>query len=175
MFDRNSKPIKWAWGDLGVNIVRPPMVADPARILKWISFPDSKSITIRFYPELGRAIAIITGCSEPLHVPLNMIQNASKNSGWDVDIVSDGEFDERNRTARLKFEQIDGVNQETATILIENGYFGYDDLSIVEPKWLSTIANLAIDLVDSIIEEADRSAENIGGDPIGGDLDPLDG
>ncbi len=175
MFERNRKSMKWTWADLGVNIVRPKMTAEPARVAKWLSFPDSESIKIRFYPNLGRAIAIVSGCSEPFHVPLSMIRDASRNSGWDVDVVSNVEFNELKRTARQKFKKIDSITTETATLLIENGYLGYDDLSVVEPEWLVTNANLTVETVGGIIDGAERLAYELGGDPIGGDLDPIGG
>jgi hypothetical protein len=173
MLKRNRNAMKWRWADFGVDVVRPQMVAEPERVTKWLSFPDSDCITVRFYPVLGRAIAVVYGCSEPFHVPLNMIRDASRNSGWDVEVVSNVEFDELSRSARQKFERIHGVTKEVATVLTENGFLGYDDLSVVDPEWLANIANLATEVVGGIIEEAERRAEERGGDPIGGDLDPI--
>ena len=175
MFDRNRKPIKWSWAELGVNVVRPQMIAEPDRVLKWISFPDAESIVVRFYPVLGRAIAVVHGCSEPFHVPLNMIRDASRNSGWDVEIVSNVEFAELIRTARQKFGTVDGIDAELVELLIENGYLGYDDLSVVAPDWLLEQSQLDIETIDRIIEDVETRAEELGDDSIGGDEPPLDG
>ena len=56
-------------------------------------------------------------------------------------------------------ENIDGMTEEIAQSLVEQGYLSYDDLAVIEPEDLMEIGNLTAEEVDHIVEQATRLAE----------------
>jgi N utilization substance protein A len=58
------------------------------------------------------------------------------------------------------FMQIDGMTEEVAQQLVEQGYLSFDDLSVIEPEALIEMGGYSEDQVNSIVEQAeDRAAE----------------
>ena len=56
--------------------------------------------------------------------------------------------------------QIDGMTEEVAQQLVEQGYLSFDDLSVIEPEALIEMGGYSEDQVNSIVEQAeDRASE----------------
>jgi N utilization substance protein A len=70
------------------------------------------------------------------------------------------ELERQIERAMEAFMQIDGMTEEVAQQLVEQGYLSFDDLSVIEPEALIEMGGYTEDQVNSIVEQAeDRAAE----------------
>ena len=111
---------------------------------------------------IGRAIALVSEENQSQAIGRfgQNVRLASKLSGWDIEIMTAGELERQIERAMEMFMQIEGMTEEVAQQLVEQGYLSYDDLSVIEPDALMEMGNWSEDEVDSIVEQAeDRAAE----------------
>ncbi len=110
---------------------------------------------------LGRAIVLVR--EDQLSLAIGRrgqnVRLASKLSGWDIEIMTQDELAESIDRAVQGFSAIDGVAQELAEKLVEEGFLSYDDLSIIEPDDLMEMGGLSEDQVNLIVEQAEARAE----------------
>lgn len=109
---------------------------------------------------LGRAIALVREDQRSLAIGRNgqNVRLASKLSGWDIEIMTREELDARLDSAIAAFSSLPGVSEELAERLVAEGYFTYDDLSVMEPSDLAQLAEMSEEEVLKIIAEAERRA-----------------
>ena len=55
--------------------------------------------------------------------------------------------------------ELQGMTDELAQRLVEQGYLSYDDLSVIEPDALMEMGGMTEEQVDAIVEQADARAE----------------
>lgn len=111
---------------------------------------------------IGRAIALVN--EEHLSQAIGRfgqnVRLASKLCGWDIEIMTAPELERQIERAMEAFMQIDGMTEEVAQQLVEQGYLSFDDLSVIEPEALIEMGGYSEDQVNSIVEQAeDRAAE----------------
>ncbi|MFP6667180.1 MAG: transcription termination factor NusA [Pirellulales bacterium] len=110
---------------------------------------------------LGRAIVLVR--EDQLSLAIGRrgqnVRLASKLSGWDIEIMTQEELGEQIDNAVSGFSALDGVAEELAVQLVEQGFMSYDDLSIIEPDQLMTMGGLSEDAVNKIVEQAEIKAE----------------
>ena len=110
---------------------------------------------------LGRAIVIVR--EDQLSLAIGRrgqnVRLASKLSGWDIEIMTQGELEESIDRAITGFCTIKGMNQDLAELLVGEGYLSYEDLSVIEPDDLMRIGNMTEEEVNAIVEQADTKAE----------------
>jgi N utilization substance protein A len=90
-----------------------------------------------------------------------MFQNsrsASRESGWDVDVMSQEEFEHRTTWFRLAVANLSGVDERLADRLVSEGFLSFADLSIIDPKDLCDYGHLSDDVVEQIIRQAETKA-----------------
>jgi N utilization substance protein A len=87
------------------------------------------------------------------------VRLASKLCGWDIEIMTNEELEQQIDRAVGGFMQIDGMNEELAQRLVEQGYLSYDDLSVIEPDALMEMGGLTEEQVDHIVAQAEVLAE----------------
>jgi N utilization substance protein A len=116
---------------------------------------------------LGRAIALVREDQRSLAIGRNgqNVRLASKLAGWDIEIMTRAELDQRLDSAITAFLSLPGVSEELAERLVAEGYFTYDDLSVIEPEDLAALGNLTEEEVKEIIAEAERRAAS--GESVG--------
>ncbi len=116
---------------------------------------------------LGRAIALVREDQRSLAIGRNgqNVRLASKLSGWDIEIMTREELDARLDSAIAAFTSLPGVSEELAERLVAEGYFTYDDISVMEPSDLAQLAEQGEEEVQAIIEEAERRAAEGGMSP----------
>ena len=131
---------------------------------------------------LGRAIVLVR--EDQLSLAIGRrgqnVRLASKLCGWDIEIMTADELNQQIERAVGGFSQLEGVTEELAQRLVEQGYLSYDDLSVIEPDALMEMGGLTAEQVDLIVEQAEvkageaevaaaeerrRSKEHIGQDP----------
>jgi N utilization substance protein A len=109
---------------------------------------------------LGRAIVLVR--EDQLSLAIGRrgqnVRLASKLCGWDIEIMTADELNEQIERAVGGFSSLEGVNEELAQRLVEQGYLSYDDLSVIEPDALMEMGGLTAEQVDVIVEQAEVKA-----------------
>jgi N utilization substance protein A len=110
---------------------------------------------------LGRAIVLVR--EDQLSLAIGRrgqnVRLASKLCGWDIEIMTQEELGEQIDRAVGGFSAIEGITEELATKLVEQGFMSYDDLSIIEPDALMEMGGLTAEQVDAIVAVAEAKAE----------------
>lgn len=110
---------------------------------------------------IGRAIVLVR--EDQLSLAIGRkgqnVRLASKLCGWDIEIMTEVELDEQIDRAVAGFSDLDGVHEELAQALVEQGYLSYDDLSVIEPDDLMELGELTAEQVDHIVSQAEARAE----------------
>ena len=110
---------------------------------------------------IGRAIVLVQ--EDQLSLAIGRrgqnVRLASKLCGWDIEIMTSGELEAQIERAVAGYSQIDGVTEEVAQSLVEQGYLSYDDLSVIEPDLFMEMSGLSAEDVDRIVEVAESMAE----------------
>jgi transcription termination/antitermination protein NusA len=109
---------------------------------------------------IGRAIALVS--EEQLSQAIGRygqnVRLASKLCGWDIEIMTADELEEQIDRAIKGFMEIDGMTDDLAQRLVEQGYLSYDDLSVIEPDALQQMGDLTEEQVESIVDQAELKA-----------------
>ena len=109
---------------------------------------------------IGRAIALVN--EEQLSQAIGRygqnVRLASKLCGWDIEIMTADELEEQIDRAIKGFIEIDGMTDDLAQRLVEQGYLSYDDLSVIEPDALQQMGELTEEQVESIVDQAELKA-----------------
>ena len=110
---------------------------------------------------LGRAIVLVQ--EDQLSLAIGRrgqnVRLASKLSGWDIEIMTQEELGDQIDRAVAGFSALEGLSEELAVKLVEQGYMSYDDLSVIEPDALMEMGGLTEEQVDAIVEQAERKAQ----------------
>ncbi|MDO5580341.1 MAG: transcription termination factor NusA [Planctomycetia bacterium] len=112
---------------------------------------------------LGRAIVLVQKDQRSLAIGRKgqNVRLASRLCDWDIDIMTREELDQILSNAVEDFLKIDGMSADLADCLVGEGYFSYDDLSVIEPPALMEMGNLTKDEADHITEQADFFADQL--------------
>src|SRR5262245_37129188 len=106
---------------------------------------------------IGRAIVLVR--EDQLSLAIGRkgqnVRLASKLCGWDIEIMTNEELEEQIDRAVAGFSQIEGMTEELAQRLVEQGYLSYDDLSVIEPDALMEMGGLTEEQVDVITNQAE--------------------
>ncbi|TWU49789.1 transcription termination factor NusA [Rubripirellula reticaptiva] len=106
---------------------------------------------------IGRAIVLVK--EDQLSLAIGRrgqnVRLGSKLCGWDIEIMTGSELEEQIERAVAGFSQIDGITEEIAQALVEQGYLSYDDLSVIEPDLFVEMSGLTPEKVDEIVEKAE--------------------
>jgi N utilization substance protein A len=109
---------------------------------------------------IGRAIVLVR--EDQLSLAIGRkgqnVRLASKLCGWDIEIMTNEELEEQIDRAVAGFSQIEGMTEELAQRLVEQGYLSYDDLSVIEPDALMEMGGLTEEQVDLIVNQAEELA-----------------
>lgn len=110
---------------------------------------------------LGRAIVLVS--EDQLSLAIGRrgqnVRLASKLCGWDIEIMTADELEQQIDRAVQGFSALDGMTEELAQRLVEQGFLSYDDLSVIEPDALMEMGGLTAEQVQHIVDQAERKAE----------------
>lgn len=110
---------------------------------------------------IGRAIVLVK--EDQLSLAIGKrgqnVRLASKLCGWDIEIMTGEELEQQIDRAVHGFLEIEGIDEELAQRLVEQGYLSYDDLSVIEPDAFMQMGSLTAEQVERIIELAEEKAE----------------
>jgi N utilization substance protein A len=109
---------------------------------------------------IGRAIVLVR--EDQLSLAIGRkgqnVRLASKLCGWDIEIMTNEELERQIDRAVAGFSRIDGMTEELAQRLVEQGYLSYDDLSVIEPDALQEMGGLSAEQVEHIVQQAEALA-----------------
>ena len=109
---------------------------------------------------IGRAIVLVR--EDQLSLAIGRrgqnVRLGSKLSGWDIEIMTGDELEEQIDRAVGGFSELDGMTEELAQRLVEQGYLSYDDLSVIEPDALQEMGELTEEQVNLIVDQAEQKA-----------------
>jgi len=110
---------------------------------------------------IGRAIVLVRDDQLSLAIGRRgqNVRLASKLCGWDIEIMTAEELEEQIERAVAGFSELEGVEEEIAQALVEQGYLSYDDLSVIEPDAFMEMGGLTAEQVDRIVAQAEERAE----------------
>ena len=112
-------------------------------------------------PMLGRVIVLVKDDQLSLAIGRRgqNVRLASKLVGWDIEIMTRDELNEQLDNSIAAFGAIPGAPEQLAENLVEQGFFSFDDLSVIEPDQLAELSGLSIEDCAPIIQYAeDESA-----------------
>ncbi len=109
---------------------------------------------------LGRAIVLVR--EDQLSLAIGRrgqnVRLGSKLCGWDIEIMTQEELGEQIDRAVGGFSELEGMTEDLAVQLVEQGFMSYDDLSVIEPDALSEMGDLSMEQVDKIVTQAEERA-----------------
>ena len=109
---------------------------------------------------IGRAIVLVREehLSQAIGKYGQNVRLASKLVGWDIEIMTSSELEEQIERAVEAYMQLEGMTEELAQRLVEQGYLSYDDLSVIEPDALMEMGGMTAEQVDLLVEQAETRA-----------------
>lgn len=112
-------------------------------------------------PMLGKVIVLVREDQLSLAIG-KMGQNvrlASKLVGWDIDVMTREELDQQLDSSVRAFSTIPQLSEDLAEALVSQGFFSFEDLSVIEPDHLQELSGLTPEECDLIVEQAEAEAE----------------
>jgi N utilization substance protein A len=153
-------------GELGVKTIQViPWSDDPKLLISNILQP-ARVEQVLICSMIGRAIVLVRDDQLSLAIGFRAqnVRLASKVCGWDIEIMTATKLEEQIGRGVLCFSKLEGITEELAQQLVEQGYLSYDDLCLIDPDDLMEMGSLTAELADHIIEQAECFAD--------GDIDP---
>ncbi len=110
--------------------------------------------------QIGRAIVLVRDDQLSLAIGKRgqNVRLGSRLCGWDIEITTQGELEQKIEKATRQFCEIDGLSEELANALVGQGYLSYDDLEVIEPDRLMELGDLTPEQVDAIVTQAEERA-----------------
>ena len=134
---------------------------DSLQVLVPNALEPAKVEDVILCPMLGKVIVLVH--EEELSLAIGKkgqnVRLGSKLVGWDIDVLTQERLDEQIDKTLEQFSAVPYMSEELIEKLIEEGFFTFDDLSVIEPDFLSELSGLPDDQCDTIVEYADKMAE----------------
>ena len=114
-------------------------------------------------PMLGKVIGLVRDDQLSLAIGKKgqNVRLASKLVGWDIHVMTQDMLAEQLDVSVAAFSKVDGVTDDLADSLVSQGFFTFDDLSVIEPDQLAELGELTPEQCDAIIEFADEESLRI--------------
>jgi N utilization substance protein A len=114
-------------------------------------------------PMLGRVIVLVKDDQLSLAIGKRgqNVRLGSKLVGWDIEIMTREELNEQLDKSIAAFSSVPGAPPQMAENLLEQGFFSFDDLSVIEPDQLAELSGLTLEECAPIIEFAEKEAERL--------------
>ena len=114
-------------------------------------------------PMLGKVIVLVR--EDQLSLAIGKfgqnVRLASKLVGWDIHVMTQDLLDQQLDKSIVAFCVVPEVTAELAENLVSQGFFTFDDLSVIEPDQLAEIGGLSDEDCDKIVEYADRESQRL--------------
>jgi N utilization substance protein A len=114
-------------------------------------------------PMLGKVIVLVR--EDQLSLAIGKkgqnVRLASKLVGWDIHVLTQERLDEQLDKSVTAFSAIPSVSEELAENLVAQGFFSFDDLSVIEPDQLAELGGLTAEECDAIVAYADEESARL--------------
>lgn len=114
-------------------------------------------------PMLGKVIVLVR--EDQLSLAIGRrgqnVRLASKLVGWDINVMTQESLDEQLDISIEQFSVVPKMPAEVVEVLVSQGFFTFDDLSVIEPDDLMEMGGLTQEDVDEIVAFADVESERI--------------
>lgn len=84
------------------------------------------------------------------------VRLASELTGVEIDILSESELQENEQQAKAQLQAIPGVGEQLADLLMEQGFFSYEDILELGVEALQRVEGIGAKKAEKIVEEAQR-------------------
>ncbi len=112
-------------------------------------------------PMLGRVIVLVR--EDQLSLAIGKkgqnVRLASKLVGWDIEVMTREELDEQLDRSVQAFTQVPHIEEDLAEVLVSQGFFSFDDLSVIEPDQLEELSGFTPEQIEEVVEYADAESE----------------
>jgi N utilization substance protein A len=114
-------------------------------------------------PMLGKVIVLVRDDQLSLAIGKKgqNVRLASKLVGWDIHVMTQERLDGQLDVSVSAFTEVPGITSELAEGLVSQGFFTFDDLSVIEPDQLAELGGLTPEECDTIVAYADVESERI--------------
>jgi N utilization substance protein A len=114
-------------------------------------------------PMLGKVIVLVRDDQLSLAIGRRgqNVRLASKLCGWDINVMTQESLDEQLDISIEAFSAVPKMPADLSENLVSQGFFTFDDLSVIEPDELLEMSGLSQGDVDEIIEFADAESLRI--------------
>lgn len=111
-------------------------------------------------PMLGKVIVLVRDDQLSLAIGKKgqNVRLASKLVGWDIHVMNQERLDEQLDKSVGAFTEVPGINADLAEGLVSQGFFTFDDLSVIEPDQLAELGGLTSEQCDVIVAYADEKS-----------------
>ena len=114
-------------------------------------------------PMLGKVIVLVR--EDQLSLAIGKfgqnVRLASKLVGWDINVMTQALLDQQLDKSIEAFCVVPEITSDLAENLVSQGFFTFDDLSVIEPDQLAEISGLSDEDCDKIIDYADRESQRL--------------
>ena len=100
------------------------------------------------------------------------VRLASKLVGWDINVMTQESLDEQLDISIEAFSVVPKMAPELVENLVSQGFFTFDDLSVIEPDELMEMSGMSQDDIDEVIAFADVESERIEREEIARKMNP---
>jgi transcription termination/antitermination protein NusA len=114
-------------------------------------------------PMLGRVIVLVKDDQLSLAIGKRgqNVRLGSKLVGWDIEIMTREELNDQLDKSIAAFSSVPGAPPQMAENLVEQGFFSFDDLSVIEPDQLAELSGLTLEECAHIVEFAEKESERL--------------
>jgi N utilization substance protein A len=111
-------------------------------------------------PMLGKVIVLVRDDQLSLAIGKKgqNVRLASKLVGWDINVMTQEKLDEMLDGAVTAFCKVPHITEDLAENLVSQGFFSFDDLSVIEPDQLEELSGLSVEDCAVIVDYADEES-----------------
>ena len=130
---------------------------DSLQILVPNALQPAEAEDVILCPMLGKVLVLIREDSLSLAIGRRgqNVRLASKLVGWDINVMTQESLDQQLDVSIEAFSVVPEMSADLAENLVSQGFFTFDDLSVIEPDQLAELGGLTQKQCDTIIEYAD--------------------
>ncbi|MFH5803904.1 transcription termination factor NusA [Alienimonas sp. DA493] len=133
---------------------------DSLRVLVPNALQPAEVEDVILCPQLGKVIVLVEEDNLSLAIGRKgqNVRLASKLVGWDIQVMTPEKLDAQIAESVAQFTRIPQMDEDLAENLVAQGFFTFDELSIIEPDALQEISGLDPASCDAIVEFADEES-----------------
>ena len=133
---------------------------DSLRVLVPNALQPAEVEDVILCPMLGKVIVLVQDdqLSRAIGRRGQNVRLASRLVGYDIDVMTQDKLDAQIDQTLEDFSNIPQATEELVEKLIEEGFFTFDDLSVIEPDFLLELSGLSEEDCEAIIDYADEES-----------------